>query len=104
MQTYLVETYLPRGRASELRASVMRLSSAFGAPAPAGDVRYVRSTFVPEDEVCFHVFEATSAEAVRRVEASSSLTFDRIVLAEELSEHATSADRPNGLTIDRRHR
>jgi hypothetical protein len=50
------------------------------------------------------VFEATSAEAVRRVEASSSLTFDRIVLAEELSEHATSADRPNGLTIDRRQR
>ena len=30
-------------------------------------VRYVRTTFLPDDETCFHVFEAVSGEVVAEV-------------------------------------
>jgi hypothetical protein len=85
MQTYLVETYLTRTHVADLRASVVRLSTTSREPPERGGARYVRSMYVPEDEVCFHVFEATSVEAVRAAGESVSLTFDRIVLAEEMA-------------------
>jgi hypothetical protein len=84
MKTYLVEAYLPRVRASELEEATARLSAA--APATSRDsptARYLRSTFVPEDEICFHVFEAVSVDAVREAGERAHLTFDRIVEARE---------------------
>ena len=84
MKTYLGEAYLPRSRAAALDEAVKRLEAAAGSPpdgAPA--VRYVRSTFVPDDETCFHVFEAISADAVREAGERAFVTFDRIVEAVE---------------------
>jgi hypothetical protein len=86
MKTYLVEAYLPRARAGELDEAVARLSADAGAAThPGGRVRYLRSTYVPDDEVCFHVFEAASAEAVRAAGQRARLTFDRIAEAREES-------------------
>jgi hypothetical protein len=48
--TYLVEVYAPRGTdISELVAD---------ARAAEGELRHLRSIFVPEDEICFHLFSA----------------------------------------------
>ena len=46
-------------------------------------MRYLRSTFVPADELCFHVFMADSVEAVREVTDLASIPIDRIVEAVE---------------------
>ena len=47
------------------------------------DVRNVRTTFLPEDETRLHVFEAPSAEVLRRAGELAALAFDRIVEAVE---------------------
>jgi hypothetical protein len=45
-------------------------------------VRFVRSIFVPDDEMCFFVFEAESAAAVSLLAEQAALPIDRIVRAE----------------------
>jgi hypothetical protein len=59
------------------RAAVHRRE---GAP-----VRYIRSTFVPESGACMCLFEAASADAVKRVNERAKLPFDRIVEALDLT-------------------
>ena len=46
-------------------------------------VRFVRSIFVPEDEICFFVFDAISADAVEATCARAALRFERVVEAVE---------------------
>jgi len=83
MRTYLVETYLPRARAGELDDTAARLRAA-AAEEPAGNgVRYLRSTFVPEDETCFHVLEGPSLRAITIVSERAALSPIRIVEAQE---------------------
>jgi len=45
-------------------------------------VRFVRSIFVPDDEMCFLVFEAESAAAVTLLAEQAALPIDRVVRAE----------------------
>ena len=70
MPSYLVETYLPRGRAGERTARTRRARSAAEELTLAGTrVRFERSIHVPEDEICFFVFDAPSGtEAVLAAE------------------------------------
>jgi len=60
--SYLVETYLARGRAHE-RAEHERRARTTAAELTRGEMRvsFDRSILVPEDEICFYVFEAPSA-------------------------------------------
>jgi len=61
MPSYLVETYLPRGRAGERTARTRRARSAADELTREGTrVRFERSIHVPEDEICFFVFDAPS--------------------------------------------
>ena len=61
MPSYLVETYLARGRAGERAARERRARSAAKELAQEGTrVRFGRSIYVPEDEICFFVFDAPS--------------------------------------------
>ena len=84
MATFVVEVYVPPSMASELSETIRRLGDARDhPPSNAPDARYVRSTFVLEDEVCFHVFEAASAAAVRDLGSRLALTFDRVLEARE---------------------
>lgn len=41
-------------------------------------IRFLRSIFVPEDEACFHLYEAGSLEAVRTAARRAELPFERI--------------------------
>jgi hypothetical protein len=81
MKRYLVETYLARTATAERVAHERRARSAADE---SRCVRFDRSIHVPEDEICFFVFEAPSArdaalaaeraqlDAIRVVEAVSS--------------------------------
>ena len=62
MPSYLVETYLARGSAGERTARERRARSAAEELTQARRrVRFEHSIHVPEDEICFFVFEAPSS-------------------------------------------
>ena len=61
MPSYLVETYLARGRAGERAARERRArTAAVELTQERTPVRFERSIYVPEDEICFFVFDAPS--------------------------------------------
>jgi hypothetical protein len=89
MPTYLVEAYMPRSHAQEARAAGSRASSAADELSREGTaVRYVRTTFLPDDETCFHVFDAHSAAVVEDVSRRAKLGHARVVAAVEVSAPA----------------
>jgi len=60
--SYLVETYLARGRAGDRAAREGRARSAAAELTQGGTrVRFDRSIHVPEDEICFYLFDAASS-------------------------------------------
>lgn len=78
----MAEAYLARSRARELAEVAERVRAAARELTAAGTaIRYLRSTFVPEDETCFHLFEAGSAEAVNEASARAGLGAVRVVEA-----------------------
>ena len=84
MPSYLVETYVPRSQAENVRAAGRRVRVAARTLARDGvSVRYVRTTLLPGDETCFHVFDAASREAVADACRLAGLDTTRIVLAIE---------------------
>jgi hypothetical protein len=81
---YLVETYVPRSRARDAHAAGRDVGAAAIELTREGTpVRYVRTTFLPVDETCFHVFEAVSEEVVAEVFRRAGVGSGRIVSAVE---------------------
>lgn len=79
MPQYMVERHLPDfppdqlpGAAAAAKEKSLELSSE------GQDVSYVRSTYVPEGEKCFCLFEGTSREAVEEVQKRAGLPFEKI--------------------------
>jgi hypothetical protein len=84
MPSYLVEAYVPRSRARDARAAGGRARAIAERLSQEGTpVRYVRTTFVPDDETCFHFFEAASKDAVGEVCRRAGIGSVRIVPAVE---------------------
>jgi uncharacterized protein DUF4242 len=84
--TYLVEAYMPRSHAQEARAAGSRARSVADELSREGTpVRYVRTTFLPDDETCFHLFDALSADAVEEVSRRAKLGHARVVSALDAS-------------------
>jgi hypothetical protein len=80
--SYLVETYLARGQRREQAARELRARSA-AAELTQGTtrVRFDRSIHVPEDELCFFVFDAPSGEDAALVAQRAGLEPIRVVEA-----------------------
>jgi hypothetical protein len=79
---YLLECYMPGSSEADLDDLVERLSHVADALAQDGLlVRYLRSTYVPEDETCFHYVEAATASVAERFAQRAELSFDRILEA-----------------------
>lgn len=96
MRRYLVEVYLPRSRAHEARATRLRARAAAEALAHEGlPIRYLRTTYLPDDETCFHVFEAVSIDIVEEAGRRAALGPVRVMPAVETPNRRMSAhDRP----------
>lgn len=89
MPSYLVETYLAREGAGR------RFDHERGARSAAEEltrdgtrVRFVGSTYVPEDEMCFFTFDAPSTRDAMQVAQMAGLDSVRIVevVSSELEE------------------
>jgi hypothetical protein len=77
---YLVETYLARGRAGERAARERRARSAAEELTDGRiRVRFDRSIYVPEDEICFFVFDAPSGRDAALVAERAELDSIRVV-------------------------
>jgi hypothetical protein len=82
--SYLVETYVPATDATDARSAGRRARAAARMLSRKGiAIRYVRTTLVPGDETCFHVFDAGSWDAVAEACRLAELDTPRIVAALE---------------------
>ena len=80
MPSFLIEVYLPRSSADEARGTARRARAAAEQLTLEGTpVHYVRTSFLPDDETCFHLFEAVSADAVDEVSRRAELRRARVV-------------------------
>jgi hypothetical protein len=80
--SYLVETYLARGRAGERAARDRRASSAAEELTHGRTrIRFDRSIYVPEDEICFFVFDAPSGRDAALAAERAELDTIRVVEA-----------------------
>lgn len=82
MPSYLVETYIARGRAAELAARERRARSAADELTQGTTrVSFDRSIHVPADEICFYVFDAPSARDAEVAAQRAGLDPIRVVEA-----------------------
>jgi hypothetical protein len=82
MPSYLVETYIARGRTAELAARERRARSA-AEELTHGTTRvsFDRAIHVPDDETCFYVFDAPSARDAETAAQRAGLDPIRVVEA-----------------------
>jgi hypothetical protein len=77
--SYLVESYV-----AATGAAVVDARERARRTAECGDgVRYVRTTYLPDDETILHLFEAPSASALDEAGRRAALQYERIVEAVE---------------------
>lgn len=77
---YLMESYLPKHELPAQAQTIARVRRAARAASLRGTpVSYLHSIFIPDDESCFHLFEAPSPEAIVEVSRQAALDYDRIV-------------------------
>lgn len=80
MPEFMVERYLPGVTQRSFGALRNRITAAAEDVAAAGaDLRYLGSTFVPEEESCFCTFESATADAVKRATEQAGVPYARIV-------------------------
>lgn len=95
MARYLVELYLSRAGSNGLDAAAERARSTAEAMSREGhSVRWLRTIFVPEDEICFYLYEAASADLVREAVERAGIGFERVLAA---TEPELPADAAKGL-------
>lgn len=82
MAEFLVELYVSRTDGAAVESGAERARDAAEQLTREGrPVRFVRSIFVPEDETCFYLYEAASAEQVREAARRAALPFERVAKA-----------------------
>jgi hypothetical protein len=82
LPTYMVERYLPSPTSERLTRDVDRATEAADHMTTEGTaVRYLRSTYLPQDDMCFYLFEAPSARAVAETMERAGIACERITEA-----------------------
>ena len=86
MTVYLVERSLKGISMDDLGgAQKAAIGKAEEMTAAGTEVRYIRSTFAPDDGRCMCLFEAGSEADVKRLNDEAGLPYDRIVEALDLT-------------------
>ena len=86
---FILETYVARLSTGGFAELVERAKMATAGTA----VNHVRSYFVPEDDMCMHVFEGPSVAAVQEIADNAGLETERIVQSVgELTDPNTGRD------------
>ena len=79
MAQYMVERHLPEFPPDQLPAAAAAAKEKSAELSSEGqDVRYVRSTYIPEGEKCYCLFEGASREAVAEVQKRAALPYETI--------------------------
>jgi hypothetical protein len=79
---YLVELYVPRRAQATIVDAADRARLASEQLTNEGKhVRYVRTIFLPQDEICFHLYEAQAADLVDEASLRAQIAYERIVPA-----------------------
>jgi ubiquinone/menaquinone biosynthesis C-methylase UbiE len=90
MAEFLVELYLSGADADGVDRETRRARCAAAALTAEGrSVRLVRSIFVPEDETCFLLVEADTAEAVHEAANRAAVPFERVLATAGHTNHET---------------
>jgi hypothetical protein len=86
MPVYMVERSLPGIQMTQLAAAQKAAISTGEEMTRNGkQVRYLRSTFVPEEGRCMCLFEASDAQKVRELNDAAKIPYTRIVEALDLT-------------------
>jgi muconolactone delta-isomerase len=86
VQVYMVERTLKHISMDELSgAQAAAVDKAEELTSSGIPVRYIRSTFVPGDGRCMCLFEADSAEAVKKLNDEAQIPYDRVTTAFDLT-------------------
>lgn len=86
MGIYMVERSL-KGISMDDLGGAQKAAIGKAAEMKAGgtDIRYIRSTFAPQDGRCMCLFEAATEADVKRLNDDAGLPYDRIVEALDLT-------------------
>jgi len=86
MSVYMVERSLKGISMKDLGgAQKAAIAKADEMTAEGTSVKYIRSTFAPDDGRCLCLFEATSDADVKRLNDEAGLPYERIVEALDLT-------------------
>lgn len=86
MAVYMVERDLPGVTMDQLAvAQKAAIETGQQFTDKGKNVRYIRTTFVPNEARCMCLFEADNAELVREVNETAQIPFTRIVEALDLT-------------------
>ncbi len=82
MPSFMVEAYMRCSQPGDARAAAERVAAVAEAlTRPGAEVRHIRTTCLPDDETCFHLFEAVSADVVEAVSRRAGLGQTRVLRA-----------------------
>lgn len=86
MSVFMVERDL-KGISMENLAGAQKaaISKAGEMRADGTDIKYIRSTFAPDDGRCMCLFDAGSAEDVKKLNDDAGLPYNRVVPALDLT-------------------
>ncbi|TML10605.1 MAG: DUF4242 domain-containing protein [Actinobacteria bacterium] len=79
MPQFMVERHLPDFPPEQLPGAAAAAKAKSAELTSEGrDVRYVRSTYIPEGEKCYCLFEGESRDAVEDVQKRAGLPYEKI--------------------------
>ena len=79
MTEYMVELYVSRAEPGAVeQAALLTQRAALQMTRLGTPVRYLRSLYIKEDETCFFLYAAESADAVRKAARATGRPFEHV--------------------------